>query len=114
MLPEECIRAAFFLYKIMNIAANIDNYEIPDKNWLKLEFDKYAEIRNLIVNELKDITENILSKIDSSLVVSGRIKNFESYFSKYIRLLKTSYKPLITDLLGIRIICPFIEDLNSV
>jgi len=94
---------------------NTENKDIPspDQNLLKAEFDKYFEIRFLIVNELKEKTENILKAINSNTVVNGRIKNFSSYFSKYIRLLKTGQKdPLITDLMGLRIVCPFIEDLQ--
>ncbi|MCL2759574.1 MAG: (p)ppGpp synthetase [Treponema sp.] len=86
----------------------------PEKNHLKDEYDKYALVRHLVVNELKEHTENILTALDSSPVVSGRIKNFSSFFSKYLRLLKTGTKdPKITDLLGVRIICPFIEDLQA-
>ncbi|WP_461256343.1 tetratricopeptide repeat protein [Treponema sp. R80B11-R83G3] len=87
----------------------------PEKNKLQEEYKQYLEIRNSIVNDLKALIDNVLSSLDSNPVVSGRIKNFTSYFSKYIRLLKTGKKnPQITDLLGIRIICPFIEDLQAV
>jgi len=86
----------------------------PEQNYLRSEFEKYIGIRHLVVAELKEQMENIFKALDSSPVISGRIKNFESYFSKYIRLLKTgSNPPIINDLLGIRIICPFIEDLEA-
>jgi putative GTP pyrophosphokinase len=97
------------------------NYSSPDaepaveQNQIKKEYEKNAEVRLLIVNELKEQVESILSDLDSIPVISGRIKNFSSYFSKYIRLLKTGIKnPVITDLLGVRIICPFIEDIQAV
>ncbi|MCL2250645.1 MAG: tetratricopeptide repeat protein [Treponema sp.] len=98
---------------------NTENIDIPsslfDQNLLKAEFDKYIEIRYAIVNELKERTENILTAIKSAPVVNGRIKNFSSYFTKYIRLLKIGQKdPLITDLMGLRIVCPFIEDLQVI
>jgi len=87
----------------------------PEKNTLLEEYEKYSESRYLIVNKLKEKVEIILLDLDSSPVVSGRIKNFSSYFSKYIRLLKSGEKePKITDLMGVRIICPFIEDLQTV
>jgi len=86
----------------------------PEKNTLKNEYNRFFEIRQLIVNDIKVITDNCLSSMGSNPVVSGRIKNFNSYFSKYIRLLKNGDKnPKITDLLGIRVICPFIEDLQA-
>ncbi|MCL2809654.1 MAG: tetratricopeptide repeat protein [Treponema sp.] len=84
----------------------------PEKIFLKKEYDDYAEIRYLIVNELKEQVENVLTVLDTNPVISGRIKKFSSFFSKYLRLLKSGIKePKITDLLGIRVICPFIEDL---
>jgi putative GTP pyrophosphokinase len=85
----------------------------PDKNSFYYEYVKYAEVRQLIVNEIKERVEQILASFDSKPVISGRIKNFASFFSKYLRLLKDGLNhPKITDLLGVRIICPFIEDLQ--
>jgi putative GTP pyrophosphokinase len=86
----------------------------PEKNNLKNEYDRYSAVRLLIVNDIKEQLENILTALDSRPVVSGRIKNFSSFFYKYLRLLKTGMNdPQITDLLGIRVICPFIEDLQA-
>ncbi|MDR1837716.1 MAG: tetratricopeptide repeat protein [Treponema sp.] len=86
----------------------------PDKNALKIEYEKYAKSRELIVNDLKKYVEQIFVSLHSNPVVSGRIKNFTSYFSKYLRFLKAGVNnPKITDLLGMRIICPFIEDLSA-
>jgi len=85
----------------------------PDKNLFFSEYEKYSEVRHLIVGDIKERVEQILSGFDSKPVVSGRIKNFASFFSKYLRLLKQGLDdPQITDLLGVRIICPFIEDLQ--
>jgi putative GTP pyrophosphokinase len=97
-----------------NINDNENHIPTPEKNELLKEYKQYLDIRNSIVNDLKVLTDNVLTSLDSNPVVSGRIKNFPSFFSKYIRLLKTGEKnPKITDLLGIRIICPFIEDLQA-
>ncbi|MCL2411223.1 MAG: (p)ppGpp synthetase [Treponema sp.] len=86
----------------------------PNKNNLKAEFEKYEKSRHLIANDLEEKIKNILTSVESNLVVSRRVKNFDSYFLKYIRLLKQGQKiPLITDLMGIRVICPFINDLQS-
>jgi putative GTP pyrophosphokinase len=84
----------------------------PEKNRLQKEYDQYAQIRLSIVNDLKLQVDNILSSLDSHPVVSGRVKNFSSFYSKYIRFLKNGEKkPQITDIMGVRVICPFIEDL---
>jgi len=97
-----------------NLEKNIVSLSPPVQNFLKSEYDNFYEIRHAVVNELKEQVENALSALDSNPVVSGRIKNFSSFFSKYIRLLKTGVQsPKITDLLGARVICPFIEDLAA-
>ena len=86
----------------------------PEKNALFEDYEKHSENRYLIVNKLKEKVEAVLLDLDSNPVVNGRIKNFSSYFSKYIRLLKAgNADPKITDLMGVRIICPFIEDLQA-
>jgi putative GTP pyrophosphokinase len=47
--------------------------------------------------------------------IKVRVKDFASYFKKYIRVLKSrSASAAITDIIGIRIICPFLEDLAAV
>jgi len=91
----------------------IKDYSPPDQNKMRGEYERYAEIRHNIVNDLKERIEEILLALNSSPTVSGRNKNFSSYFGKYIRFLKNGDRdPRITDLMGIRIICPFIEDLR--
>jgi len=85
-----------------------------NKNKLWDEYVQFSEKRYLIVNSIKEQVEILLVKLNSNPVVSGRIKNFDSYFSKYLKQLKSGNKtPNISDLLGVRIICPFIEDLST-
>jgi len=91
-----------------------DSGLIIDQEELKKEYLKYTDTRYLIVNDLKERIEQVLIALDSNPVVSGRIKNFNSFYNKYLRLLKSNGKePKINDLLGIRVICPFIEDLGA-
>jgi len=114
MLSEDIVFRQLFFINIMEIIDKENHIPTPEKNKLLKEYKKYLEIRNSIVNDLKVLTDNVLTSLDSNPVVSGRIKNFSSFFSKYIRLLKTGEKnPQITDLLGVRVICPFIEDLQA-
>jgi putative GTP pyrophosphokinase len=96
--------------------AKINNiFSPPAKEAMRKEYEKYDDTRHNIVNELKEQTETLLKETNSNPVVSGRIKNFASYYGKYLRFLKNNVKnPVITDMLGIRIICPFIEDLSVI
>jgi putative GTP pyrophosphokinase len=108
----QVFRQYFFIHKMANVktTANIT----PDQNTLRDEYNRYSEVRHLIVNDIKERVEQILNPFQSNVVVSGRIKNFDSFFYKYLKLLKTGEtNPKITDLLGVRIICPFIEDLSA-
>jgi|TergutMp193P3_1026864.scaffolds.fasta_scaffold01180_3 putative GTP pyrophosphokinase len=101
----------------INVKKNTGGSPSPtslDQNYLRGEYEKFEEIRHLIVNDIKERVEYVLADLNSHPVISGRIKNFPSFFSKYKRLLKTGMEnPKITDLLGVRIICPFIEDLQA-
>ena len=99
---------------LMAAADQMNENSPPQQIKIKYEYDRFAEVRSLVVNEIKEQTDNALAGLDSNPVISSRIKSFSSYFSKYLRLLKDGITtPLITDLMGIRIICPFIEDLAA-
>jgi putative GTP pyrophosphokinase len=91
---------------------------LPDQNVLRQVYEQYSEVRELVAKDLEDSIEEAVSVLPSHPTVKGRAKDFTSYFKKYIRLLKEtapgSTPPKITDLIGIRIVCPFIEDLGGV
>ncbi|MDR1869249.1 MAG: tetratricopeptide repeat protein [Treponema sp.] len=95
---------------------NVTNNSVssPNQDKMREEFEKYSETRHHIVNDLKLRVESIVVSLNSNPVVSGRNKSFSSYFYKYLRFLKNGVDdPQITDLMGVRIICPFIEDLGE-
>jgi putative GTP pyrophosphokinase len=89
--------------------------KIPDHTELQRLYDQHSEARSSAARELRERIEEVLSGRPAA--VRARIKDFPSFFKKYIRMLKLqedpSIRPVITDLIGIRIICPFIEDLDS-
>ena len=88
---------------------------ILNQNELRQHYDAYAQIRANIVKELVSRVEQAISSLDVSPIVRGRTKDFASYYRKIIKILKTGVKhPQIDDVMGIRIICPFIEDLAVV
>jgi putative GTP pyrophosphokinase len=76
----------------------------------KYESGTYARI--LTLRDIANRLEHVCAILVSHPTIKTRIKQFPSYYKKYLRLLKTEAgRPLITDLMGIRIVCPFIEDL---
>ena len=100
----------------------------PERNSLREDYDKFFPARVSVVRKLEERIEEIVAPLSSQLWVKGRIKSFESYFKKYIRLLKNAPSvsgpssvpgsggvepPKIDDVIGIRVICPFLEDLAA-
>jgi putative GTP pyrophosphokinase len=89
---------------------------IRNQETLRKEYDELLPVRVLIVRELELRIEGVIHIMESHPRVKGRIKSFESYYKKYIRYLKSG-DPLnqkkITDIIGIRIVCPFLEDLAA-
>jgi len=94
------------------------NYWLENKESLLKEYKrreaKYTKTLDLFKKNLESIT---LSR-NTSFVIKGRIKNFEKFHGK---LLKKSIKQeiespfeFITDLMGIRIVVPFLEDLHEI
>ncbi|MDR1105700.1 MAG: RelA/SpoT domain-containing protein, partial [Treponema sp.] len=90
---------------------------IPDQTELRRLYDQYAGARSAAVRELRARIEDVFSGSASrQVMVKARLKDFPSFFKKYIQVLKTrnfAFRPVITDLIGIRVICPFIEDLDA-
>ncbi|MDR0540521.1 MAG: tetratricopeptide repeat protein [Spirochaetaceae bacterium] len=99
--------------------------KLPDKSRLREEFNKDYESRKQITRLMEDMLEKCLEGLPSNYTVKARVKSFDSYFKKYIRYLKDRKKargeqsddggglPLIHDTIGIRIVCPFIDDIQA-
>jgi putative GTP pyrophosphokinase len=87
---------------------------IPHKTSLLRTFEASSEIRYLIIKDIENRVEQALASLHSPPTLKIRIKKFDSYYKKYLRLRKSGVThPHITDLIGIRIVCPFIEDLSA-
>jgi putative GTP pyrophosphokinase len=92
------------------------NFELPDKKRLQAIYERYAETHFLISKDIERRLETIFDSLSPRPTVKGRVKDFGSYYKKYLKLLKQTpgINPVITDIIGIRVICPFIEDLAKV
>ncbi|UTY30030.1 (p)ppGpp synthetase [Treponema putidum] len=56
-------------------------------------------------------------KITSTPTYKTRVKSFNSYYLKLLKFppkKETSDLPVLTDIMGVRIICPFLQDINEV
>ncbi len=87
---------------------------VPDRIALfrayKKQLPEYEEALRRVQRKILKIFKNYHIRAD----VKYRIKDFDSYFEKIMRLRSENKKPLLTDLFGLRIICPFLEDLDQV
>jgi len=89
--------------------------DIPNKIELRKRFEVHEERRANIVKDLTERVELILSSFPVKPIVKGRTKSFESYYKKLLKFLKENDDaPLITDMMGIRVVCLFLEDLTTV
>ena len=96
----------------------------PDKNTLEKHYNELASPREIIAKELVIRIMGILKTMPSHPSVKARIKDFDSYYKKYIRILKESVDSktesgidpshYINDVIGMRVVCPFLEDLSTV
>ena len=81
------------------------------------EYDKFLPSRTALLAALQSQVTEAVSSLSSHLRIEGRLKTFESYFQKYVRNLKDpalSQWQMVTDLLGIRVVCPFLDDIVTV
>ncbi|MCL2879308.1 MAG: tetratricopeptide repeat protein [Treponema sp.] len=89
--------------------------EFPNQTEIRKRFEVHETRRIHIVKDLAERIELILSSLSVQPTIRGRTKSFDSYYKKLLKSLKTEGEfPLITDMMGIRVICPFIEDLDVV
>jgi putative GTP pyrophosphokinase len=90
----------------------------PDRQLFGKQYAQCLEALALILGEFRSSIEQALSVLPSPPTIKTRLKDFDSYFEKYIRLLisgpRTDEKPRITDIIGIRIVCPFLEEIDIV
>ncbi len=93
------------------------NEIVRSKDVLRDLYEKYKPSFELLLTALEtDIKSNV--KLISMPSYKSRIKNFNSYYRKLRKTNKLATETdtfiLLTDLLGIRIICPFLEDLSII
>lgn len=94
----------------------LEKRELPSKNQIKAVYESY----NAYLTEILSNITNVLAvalKLSSRPTFKKRVKSFKSYYKKVLRLkpgeaaVSTDLVPL-TDMMGIRVICAFLEDIN--
>lgn len=97
----------------MNVTQSGMKRTLPNNAELRKQYLDDYETRGLIVKDLEVCLEQSLSRMHSHLTIKGRVKSFQSFYKKYLRYLRASggEKTKIPDEVGIRIVCPFLDDI---
>ena len=97
----------------------MDNFvnSLPSKNNIKSTYESYKPIFSEIVTNVESKLRKTLC-LASNPTYKSRVKSFNSYYRKVLRLKgeeaeKSNFIEL-TDMMGIRVICAFLEDLSEV
>ncbi len=89
---------------------------LPNKEKLHEVYTSYQPHLNILITRIEEFLRSIIL-ISSSPTYKVRVKSFKSY---YLKLLKFPPKdpnvdlPVLTDILGIRIICAFLQNIAEV
>ncbi len=88
---------------------------IPQRQKLEADYRNQAEIYGAAARRLLSRLQRLIAAQDINASIKFRVKTFDSYFNKLLRLHKDAAPSLIvTDVLGFRIVCPFLSDLEVV
>jgi putative GTP pyrophosphokinase len=94
----------------------LHNVPMPDRAKLERLYELARPAREAVMHALEQRIIKHLQRKGSSFMVRARIKSFESYFEKLLGLLKewggTGPAPRPADILGFRIVHPFLETLR--
>ena len=91
---------------------------LPSRSQLEEDYLRQFEILERVLFELHRRIKNILHKAGLQTTVKYRVKSFDSWYHKILRRVSTPSREkdwlMLSDVLGIRIVCPFMADLPLV
>ncbi len=91
---------------------------LPNRDTLLHTYESYIPDFKILLDRLEVRLKDCV-QTSSAPTYKGRIKNFNSYYRKLLRVMPTGIEgngdfPVISDIIGFRIICAFLEDLTEV
>lgn len=91
---------------------------LPNREQLSLLYSSYGPAFNTLTGALEERLKSCIS-VSSLLTYKSRVKCFSSYYRKLLRNIpenigKSTDLPVISDIIGIRIVCAFLHDLTQV
>lgn len=92
-----------------------DNGIIPSKEEIKKQYEAYTQYFNEIMENVIQILHDKV-KVSTQPTYKSRVKSFKSYYKKLLRLksseINNNSLVYLTDMMGIRMICAFLEDIT--
>ena len=92
--------------------------EIPNRKELESDYESKRFLYEKMLNDINNNLSEIIKDDSSDFTIKGRIKSFNSYYNKILKRLKEFDNPdivsSITDIIALRVICPFLENINTV
>ena len=94
----------------------MDTSNLVSKSQIKETYESYNDYFNEIMKKVVErLQQNV--KLSAQPTYKSRVKSFNSYYKKVLRLKPKSVEQgfdliYLTDMMGIRMICAFLEDIN--
>ena len=90
------------------------SFELPNKKEIELRYEAYRPAFNEILDKVTASLKKNLH-LSSNATYKNRIKSFNSYYKKILRQKakesgESKELVTLTDMIGIRVICPFVEE----
>ena len=95
---------------------HIQQSKLSDKKTLENRYNNYFPVFNTVLQAIEKKLKGVVS-LASGPTFKSRVKDFYSYYRKLIRvkpnhIFSDNKLPVLTDMMGIRIICAFLEDIS--
>ncbi|HOD50540.1 MAG TPA: (p)ppGpp synthetase [Candidatus Hydrogenedentes bacterium] len=88
---------------------------IPQRRKLEIEYLNQAAVYDAVAQRVLHRLQRLITAQGINASIKYRVKSFDSYFEKILRLRRSgAASTLLTDLIGFRIVCPFLSDLDAV
>ena len=91
------------------------NHPLPDRSAVKKLYTHLLTEHDQLLQKTSKQIQTLAKQEGLSVTIKVRVKSFDSYCDKVRKLSKLQGAELvqITDLLGVRIVCPFLEDIEQ-
>jgi len=90
---------------------------LPNRKILETQYEADRRVHELVLAELVQRFRVWFDEVDIHPGMKVRVKSFQSWFEKVLRKIRHGVAPdqvQIHDVLGLRIVCPFLEDVRRI